>query len=1787
MSGRTEMRGAALRSRHFADPTVLEYCEPGEVNFTGYSPEQYEFCRSGIDVQTLSLFGWLFGGGDRLGQLPYKLIRSIIVCGVHHERQVEFAAYVAYNRHFGLLRDASAFTDDRATVLEVLPTGDSSNPDPSKFDPQGFASYCLRHGLYQNWRRCYISTCNAVTGKTAFGLDVPEQTMRGAPVSKSYFYNDSKVTTRQKSQTVYDTLVKAWQELEGRLSPPPQVGTLLLPPQPKRLGYDITNTDETAGNVRILAKKSVLTRPRQRYSLTWTYTPVVGFPVTKQNCVEFIAEWDCAHKIDEETVTAKTKETVRVEVTEARAKRDITQCNGFYQEYQGQRTRSNYFTNGTVALFMMKIDAEKTWVWVFAEETTYELYQASLMTNKALDPAEAKIFVTSRPLPQGQISPDAFPTLRWFVRKPKSQGSAKAAPVDKKLLEYAEAWNSVRMFEKWSAFKNSDKDVDNAWRSIKKWKYFTQAENQPMAQRKAAALMDNTALGEGDEVNYARVYLEYQKKRKELTGWMDQHTGIVSGKQIADALQEAKTGLAKSATKLTRAKIDLPTEEQVEELLTHNAAPDADVEVIQGFKCIPVEKINVRLVRDTIVTNQEDLDRYNDMDARRVQILTELQSTKIESLARKFLRYLFLNPEHLIEPTDFARLKQSYMEHIDEWEISTLKMHRVSETVAMLHGQGKSRPIRKVNTYPYSCLDECCVDFYRPDEDWKAYYGGFNFQLLAFTSREPKPYDSYLRAVLSAFCAKTLNGHELFQFQNLDAMQTLLLNQWYRAMSSQEAVEEYIERYAERRGGEDGMQSKFANALNLNIVELRLRQNLKLDSEKRAFDLVVLARYTATDNYIDKHWLPKSPSIDLTDDIFSGVSTEANVLAKPLTVYVLNMRDFDNHATLETLRLPKEQRERLLSGMDHYRTLLATHFHIGLQIPDPNVYKAFIKRRQGYDTTRGDLLLIPDTTHDEQETDVAQMDNQTYRLSEDSGALGMLSVISRCLAAYAEHVDDLSRFHSAENQVSIKDFGGVNTYQEKTEGFRNIATLAWKGMLDPRAVNIRVIRKFVEYFQTQDKKRKDKANENNKELHANYINPNLLKLLGGFMGRLESRYRENGEITEAFAEDASDFKTQKERNAFAKNFIDDLRILAAIYNLEIRLVEDYGKFDCNSLRETVLPALPVWFRKGKADSVRWWGGPYNWMTDKPDGHGRAPLVITLLYKEWKFEEVDQKSSGRIYWRIATKTGAFNLSNQAGIAQERDLVPQSDQDSDDELDEPDWESRDRARSGIVRAPRKKEEKKPSDSLLPSDPRPRQPDSNAGTQKRSKKDRGRGGDDFVSGGGGGGKGMRVRGKQFRPTGAHGQGCNHDEQDHDDQDYEDEADKIDRALRHMGGYRGGGGGGMGKGKAKVIKPASDQTEIEDEDGDSDTAPVWQGGYQKQVNEDGYTTVIRDRLGPRLRKVYDQYQYFKRSEQKFMDILKERELTEREKHDYLGILLPAIESFEYLHGADLDKLKRLHYLSSAFQPPLPPLHSLGLMMASKVQARHITVAQGREKEIYFLTMALGQMAGIVHILENDGWATFKIHTGQTEQSRYLATMIRPFFDQMECYPITKQYTSHILVVALGFRRALAESVNLADLIMSCGSLDANEMRMVCDHIEAVAYQHKAIRKEEYAAYKMKVYKTSCKMYMDWFDHNVAISKAYIQATLEGHVSAAPGYLTPEIAELLNRKVFSRMQEATRRKNLQVLRTIMATPFGEQLRPLFVSSPHPTKALMTGPGGQLSDKADDQSDNQSDQSDD
>ncbi len=244
---------------------------------------------------------------------------------------------------------------------------------------------------------------------------------------------------------------------------------------------------------------------------------------------------------------------------------------------------------------------------------------------------------------------------------------------------------------------------------------------------------------------------------------------------------------------------------------------------------------------------------------------------------------------------------------------------------------------------------------------------------------------------------------------------------------------------------------------------------------------------------------------------------------------------------------------------------------------------------------------------------------------------------------------------------------------------------------------------------------------------------------------------------------------------------------------------------------------------------------------------------------------------------------------------------------------------------------------------------------------------------------------------------------------------------------------------------------------------------------------------------------------------------------------------------------------LPSASVDPAPP--------ATPAPPPVHTYAQGATKELYQLTAAMGQAMAMVAVLQQGGWATVKLHGGQTTEARILAKILFPLFEEARIYPISKAYTAHMLFIGRGFRRAAAEKMGLLQLLEGCASLNTVALT---DAYLSVRDSGLAPH-DEYDRFADTVEQTSQKMFMDWFDHHVGIAKASIQATLEGLVDPSAGYLDPDVGRMLNARVFAHTPPDTQRKNRATLHAIMLTPLGEQLRPLFLFvGPPPIKLVMS-----------------------
>ena len=142
--------------------------------------------------------------------------------------------------------------------------------------------------------------------------------------------------------------------------------------------------------------------------------------------------------------------------------------------------------------------------------------------------------------------------------------------------------------------------------------------------------------------------------------------------------------------------------------------------------------------------------------------------------------------------------------------------------------------------------------------------------------------------------------------------------------------------------------------------------------------------------------------------------------------------------------------------------------------------------------------------------------------------------------------------------------------------------------------------------------------------------------------------------------------------------------------------------------------------------------------------------------------------------------------------------------------------------------------------------------------------------------------------------------------------------------------------------------------------------------------------------------------------------------------------------------------------------------------------------------------------------------------------------------------------MVLIGLRRGCAEG---------CASLDSAALMRAYELVR----DSRLIPREEYDDFADQVERASQKMFMDWFDHAVAIGKASIQGTLEGRVDPDAGYIDPGIARMMNEAIFAHVPAESRRRNQETLHSLMLSPFGTQLSPLFIFvGPRPLALVMS-----------------------
>ena len=229
---------------------------------------------------------------------------------------------------------------------------------------------------------------------------------------------------------------------------------------------------------------------------------------------------------------------------------------------------------------------------------------------------------------------------------------------------------------------------------------------------------------------------------------------------------------------------------------------------------------------------------------------------------------------------------------------------------------------------------------------------------------------------------------------------------------------------------------------------------------------------------------------------------------------------------------------------------------------------------------------------------------------------------------------------------------------------------------------------------------------------------------------------------------------------------------------------------------------------------------------------------------------------------------------------------------------------------------------------------------------------------------------------------------------------------------------------------------------------------------------------------------------------------------------------------------------------------------------AQHTVVyAEESNKEIHMLTLRLAHLIVGLDNLADGGYMTSKFNKGLLTQSRMLATMLLPCFDEVTAYPVPI-FTDHILFAGKGFRRAKMLQHKVLDRLKGCMDLSENSVRREYETLMA-CYDDKA----QWEKFETRV--DSCSeqlMYQSCVD-DLRMAQVLIESTFSRDGMVRPGsggqaWLDAATASAFNKRVFSKISRDERAANQSLLQALVQTDYGMQLRNVFA----PVIAKLEGP---------------------
>ncbi len=224
-----------------------------------------------------------------------------------------------------------------------------------------------------------------------------------------------------------------------------------------------------------------------------------------------------------------------------------------------------------------------------------------------------------------------------------------------------------------------------------------------------------------------------------------------------------------------------------------------------------------------------------------------------------------------------------------------------------------------------------------------------------------------------------------------------------------------------------------------------------------------------------------------------------------------------------------------------------------------------------------------------------------------------------------------------------------------------------------------------------------------------------------------------------------------------------------------------------------------------------------------------------------------------------------------------------------------------------------------------------------------------------------------------------------------------------------------------------------------------------------------------------------------------------------------------------------------------------------SSKRARHVSYNED-QKEIHFMSQKVPMAVNVLKYLAPYGCCDLKLQSGQMEQTKILAVMFACCFDEAIIVPIKHCYTTRMMVACKGLRKDIVALTGVRRMLKQCFDLKESSFHSALSRL----YQQGVVPAERIDKFMRQVQSASDELWADDFKSNLVLARSYIQATLDGKVSPAPEYLSPELAEMMNSRVFSNVTPEQRQMNLEMIRTLMKSSIADQILPLFRVVFHP-----------------------------